>query len=106
MSARPPSASPALVRKLTYAHGALGLCALAGFQAAHGVERLIFAGGLVTGIIILMVAGFLVREVGGQAPYSVVPGWPDRVLRLAAFAGVMAFGVVSYLGLEYRPPAP
>jgi uncharacterized membrane protein len=105
MSARPPSASPALVRKLTYAHAALGLCAIAGFQAAHGLERLIFAGILVAGIIALMVAGFLVREVGGQPPYSVVPGWPDRALRLAAFVSVLVFGVVSYIGLEYRPPA-
>jgi uncharacterized membrane protein len=106
MSARPPSASPALVRKLTYAHAALGLCAIAGFQAAHGLERLIFASLLVAGIIALMVAGFLVREVGGQPPYSVVPGWPDRALRLAAFVSVLVFGVVSYIGLEYRPPAP
>jgi len=105
MSARPPSASPALVRKLTYAHAALGLCAIAGFQAAHGPERLVFAGILVAGIAALMVAGFLVHEVGGQPPFSVVPGWPDRVLRLAAFLCVIAFGVVSYLGLEYRPPA-
>lgn len=103
MSARPPSASPSLVRTLTYAHAALGLCAIAGFQAAHGTERVIFAGSLVTGIIALMVAGFLVREVGGQPPYSVVPGWPDRMLRLAAFVSVIAFGVVSWLGLEYRP---
>ncbi|MGY6628632.1 MAG: hypothetical protein ACXIVL_08935 [Oceanicaulis sp.] len=105
MSAHPPSASPALVRKLTYAHAALGLCAIAGFQAAHGPERLIFAGVLVTGLTALIVAGFLVREVGGRAPFSVVPGWPDRVLRLAAFVCVFGFGVVSYLGLEYRPPA-
>lgn len=103
MSARPPSASPALVRKLTYAHAALGLCAIAGFQAAHGVERLILAGLLVAGVFALIVAGFLVREVGGQAPFSVVPGWPDRALRLTAFVSVIAFGVVSWLGLEYRP---
>lgn len=103
MSARPPSASPSLVRTLTCVHAALGVCAIAGFQADHGPARVIIAGLLVAGVIALMVTGYLVREVGGQAPYSVVPGFPDRALRLAALACVIVFGVVSWLGLEYRP---
>ncbi|MCC5994930.1 MAG: hypothetical protein JJU18_00990 [Oceanicaulis sp.] len=105
MSSHPPSASRALVRKITLAYAALGALALIGFAAPVGTERLIFAAVLMAGVLVLICAGMLVREVGGQPPFSVVPGWPDRAVRIAALLMVVLFLFASHLGIEFRPGA-
>ncbi|KAA5802380.1 hypothetical protein F1654_11195 [Alkalicaulis satelles] len=103
MSSQAPNAPRATVRKITLGYGVLGLIALAGFFAPVGTERLAFSMVLMGGAFILMATGMIVREVGGQPPFSVVPGWPDRAVRIAALVVVVAFLAASHLGLEYRP---